>query len=79
MLQTDILREEVKHFISLADPKTVKLVHAMLEADLGQNDWWDELPPAAKQSIDRALAQSDAGKGIPHEEVLKRYSQWFTK
>ena len=32
-----------------------------------------------KLQVDTGLKELDEGKGIPHEEVEKRMSKWFTK
>lgn len=32
-----------------------------------------------KLQVDAGLRELDAGKGIPHEEVEKRMSEWLTK
>lgn len=78
MAETELLREEIKKFINIANPRTVMLVHAMLEADL-DHDWWDDLPIGVQNSIDNALVESKNGQGISHEDVLKNYGQWFTR
>ena len=78
MKEVTSLRNRVKKYIDTADEKTLKIVHAMLEAEQ-EVDWWDELPPRIKQSIDRALEESRQRKGMPHEEVVKKYRKWFTK
>jgi predicted transcriptional regulator len=72
------MRKEVKQYIDAADEKVVKMVHAMLEAQQ-EEDWWDELPLEVRGEIDEALADLDKGKGIPHEEVMKKYKKWFTR
>lgn len=78
MKEVTVLRNRVKKYIDTADEKTLKMLYAMLEAEQ-EADWWDELPLGVQQSIDRALEESRQGKGIPHEEVMKKYSKWFTK
>ncbi len=41
--------------------------------------FWDELDEAAEAAADaEALAQLDAGKGIPHEEVAAWLDTWGT-
>ncbi|WP_323758578.1 hypothetical protein [Roseivirga sp.] len=45
------------------------LVNEMIDAYKKQ-DWWDDLDPNIQASIDRALAQSEEGKGRPHYEVM---------
>jgi predicted transcriptional regulator len=72
------MRKEVKQYIDAADEKVVKMVHAMLEVQQ-EEDWWDELPLEVRGEIDEALADLDKGKGIPHEEVMKKYKKWFTR
>jgi len=72
------IRKEVKKYIDTADDKTVKMIYAMLEVEQ-HDDWWDELPAEVQASVEKALKEADAGKGIPHEEVMKKYSKWFRK
>lgn len=43
------------------------------------NDWWNELPKEVQNSILKAEKELKSGKGIPHEEVMKKYSKWLTK
>ncbi len=72
------MRKEVKKYVDLADDKTVKMLHAMLETEQ-EEDWWDTLPKKVQTEIDMALSELDKGKGIPHETVMKKYSKWFTR
>ena len=72
------LRKKVKAYIDKADTKTLKLVHAMLEAEDDYNDW-ESLPNELKSSITKSIKQASEGKLIPHEEVVKKYKKWFTK
>lgn len=78
MSNTTALRKEVKKYVDKADDRTLKIVHAMLEAEQDY-DSWDELPASLKSSINRGLKQADKGIVIPHEEVIKKYKKWFTK
>jgi hypothetical protein len=72
------MRKKTKKMLDEADDRMVKMVYAMLEADK-EDDWWDDLPKEVQDSIDKALAELDAGKGIPHDVVLKKYKKWFTR
>jgi hypothetical protein len=72
------MRKKVKKYIDEADDHVVKMVYSMLEADR-EDDWWDDLPAAVKKSILKAEKELKEGKGIPHEVVMKKYSQWLTK
>ena len=76
------MREEVKNYIETADEKVVKMVYAMLEVDaeeLQDADWWDNMPDDAKAKLEKSLEEGDRGETIPHEEVKKKYPQWFSK
>lgn len=72
------MRKKVKKYIDEADDHIVKMVYSMLEADR-EDDWWDDLPPIVQKGILKAEKQLKEGKGIPHEVVMKKYSQWLTK
>lgn len=43
------------------------------------NDWWNDLPKEVQNSILKAEKELKSGMGIPHEEVMKKYSKWLTK
>ena len=75
-LQT--IRKEVKKYIDKADEPTLKSVQALLVAN-EKGDWMNELPNDVIDEIDKALNDLDAGKGIPHAEIAKKYPQWFAK
>lgn len=72
------MRKNVKKYIDSADEKTVKMVHALLEVD-ADADWWDTLPDKVKADVEIAMKQADKGEVLSHEEVKKKYPQWFTK
>ncbi len=40
---------------------------------------WDTLPDEIKDSVEKGLAQSKAGKTTPHGEVMKKYKKWLKK
>jgi predicted transcriptional regulator len=63
------IRKRIHEYVDQADDRFLTLVNGMIEADKEQ-DWWDDLHPNLKASIDRALAQSERGEGRPHEEVM---------
>lgn len=72
------LRKEVKKYIDHADEKVVKMVYAMLETD-AEAGWWDEMPDEIKAELEESIAQADRGQTMTHEQVKKKYPQWFTK
>ena len=48
-----------------------------MKKDLSQ-DWWDEMGVEQKNSLEKSIQQLKDGKGISHEDVKKKYPQWFT-
>ena len=40
-----------------------------------KKDWWDEVSEAEKQSIEKGIAQADAGKLNPHSKARKIYGK----
>lgn len=72
-----MMKNKAKEYLDNADEKTVKMVYAMLEVD-AQNDWWDELPKSAKDSIERGLKDVENGKVTSHKEVMKKYKKWLS-
>ena len=72
------MRKDVKKYIDTADPKVVKMMHAMLEVDADAG-WWDEMPDDVKADVEEAIRQADNGETISHAEVKKKYAKWFTR
>ena len=40
-----------------------------------KKDWWDEISETEKQSIEKGIAQADAGKLNPHSKARKIYGK----
>lgn len=78
MNSIEIMRQEVKKYIEVADEKVVQMVHAMLEVD-ADTDWWSSMPDKVREDLDIALGESDRGEVINHEEIQKRYQKWLVK
>ena len=72
------MRNEVKKYIDTADEKVVKMMHAMLEVD-AEADWWDAMPDEVRQEIELSMKQADKGEVLTHEQVKKKYPQWFAR
>ena len=77
MDEVTILKNKAKKYLDNADEKTIRMVVALLEVD-AQNDWWDDLPVPAKDSIQRALQEVENGKVTPHKEVMRKYQEWLS-
>ncbi len=85
MTATQILRKEVKKYIDKADDKSLRIVKAILEIEQEEDEAnmepenFDDLPEELRLSIDLGLKDADEGNVISHEEMKKKYSQWFRK
>jgi predicted transcriptional regulator len=66
---------KVVHRLSPQQKKTMLIVAKTFAEE--KKDWWDDLNEEQLAAIKEAEAELDAGKGIPHEQVLKRYSKWL--
>jgi predicted transcriptional regulator len=73
-----VLRSQVKKFVATASEKELEMVYHLFDA-VKKDDWWDEISKEQKKAIDKGLAQLDRGEGIPHKEVMKKYSKWLKK
>jgi predicted transcriptional regulator len=63
------------HGLNMRQKKTVLNVVKTFAEE--KKDWWDELSAEQLMAIREAEAELDAGKGIPHKEVLKKLSKWL--
>ena len=85
MTTTDVLREEVRQYIDIADDKSLRMVKALLQIELEEDEAnmeeenWDDLPKELKLMIDKGIKEANEGKGTPHEQVMEKYSKWFKK
>ena len=41
--------------------------------------WEEEVPDEIQKSIERGIADADAGRVTPHDEVRKKYQHWLKK
>lgn len=62
--------ELVQLIINTRKPLTLKKVEEVLKRG-NEQDWWDEIGEAERQSIEKGLAEADRGELIAHEEVMK--------
>ncbi len=73
------LKAEKKKLIdwieALDDETTIEKIK--LVKDSTDEDWKAELSAAEIEAIEEGLADIEAGRVIPHEEVRKRYERWL--
>ena len=67
--------ELIQWLSSLSDAKTIeRLISIKHEV---QQDFWDELSEAEKQSIEQGIKDADEGHLVPHAEIRKKYGKWL--
>ncbi len=61
------------------DMKVLEAIRVLLQKNIQDHDFWDQLTDFQKESIEKGLTQIEQGKTIAHEEVMKQYEKWLTK
>ena len=70
--------KEITKYLHLLNSKQKKTVLTVVKTFAEEKkDWWDELSEEQKKQISEAEAELDAGKGISHEQVMKKYKKWL--
>jgi hypothetical protein len=64
--------ELVKRVLEIEDADTLQTIKAAISGI--DHDWWNDLDSAAKQSIERALQQSDKGELYNSNDVFDSIS-----
>lgn len=66
----------IEWITNLADESMIAKIK-LLKDQPTETDWWNEISEAEKASIQRGIADAEAGRLIPHEKVRKKYEQWL--
>ena len=64
---------EGKAFIELLK----KMSFARVLGKEQEYEWWNNISEKERQAIEMGLADIEAGRTIPHSEMMKRYEQWL--
>ena len=74
----DIQAEKLKlieWLSTLTDPSLIEQLKLLKDNFSGRTDWWEALSEDVKKSIDEGLNDVEAGRTIPHSEVMKKYGK----
>ncbi len=72
------LDKEIAQSLTHLNVKQKKTVLTVVKSFMEeQKDWWDEVSHGQQLAIDKALAEMQAGKLTPHDEVMKKYKKWL--
>jgi predicted transcriptional regulator len=64
--------ELIEWLTQLDDADTIEYLKVVKDSK-SDSDWWQELTPAQKQSLERGLKDVDAGRVTPHDDVKSRF------
>ncbi|MCW5912569.1 MAG: hypothetical protein KIT62_15990 [Cyclobacteriaceae bacterium] len=67
----------IEKLVLTEDEFVLKQIKELLEGN--EYQFWDNLNPKLKQSIQRGLEQSTQQQGQPHEEVMQSLRERFRK
>jgi len=42
-----------------------------------KSDWWDQITPDEKESVNRGIDDLQQGKVYPHDQIRKKYEKWL--
>ncbi|MEY3443668.1 MAG: hypothetical protein RLZZ519_1949 [Bacteroidota bacterium] len=75
---SELKHETMKMLAALEDAEILARVRAILSETqpLSGAEWWDSLPAEHQSRITQGIADIEAGRVIPHSEVLRRMEQW---
>ena len=69
--------ELAKHLLNTEDVGIINHIKAVFSVQ--NNNWWETLPDEIKNSVNRALKQSEKGMSVPHQRIKESYSKWLKK
>jgi TRAP-type C4-dicarboxylate transport system substrate-binding protein len=78
MLNSSVLKKQVKKFVENASDKDLKIIYNLFEINR-ENDWWEEISTDQQKAIKQAIDEANSGKVKPHSEVEKKYKKWLKK
>ncbi len=65
--------ELIEWLTKLDDNETLEYLKVVKDSISNNSDWWDDLPEALKQGIERGLKDIENGRTTSHEDVMKKY------
>lgn len=76
MKTTTTLDKEIADCLPRLNTKQKKTVLNVVKTFIDdQQDWWYEISEEQQEVIDKSLAEMNAGKLTPHNEVMKKYTK----
>ena len=68
----------IQKICDIQDNDFIDLIKNIVETPYpSMSDWWNEITPEERESVNRGLDDIDEGKVYPHEQIRKRYEKWL--
>ncbi len=67
--------ELIQWLSTINNPKIIEKLLAIRNDE--QEDWWNDLSELEKESINKGIADADAGKLKDHEQARLIYGKWI--
>jgi hypothetical protein len=67
----------IQRIIAIHDTDLLHLIKKLVSVPgATEQDWWTDISLAEKASINRGLADLNAGKVFSHEQIKNTYAKW---
>lgn len=76
-LNIETLKLELIQWLATIEDTTLLKKISDLLAQEQKKDWWSITPTAEKESVEKGIADADAGKLKPHTEARAIYGKWL--
>jgi hypothetical protein len=68
----------IQRICEIQDNDLIDLIKNIVDIpNSSKSDWWDQITPDEKESINRGLDDLQQGKVIPHDQIRKKYEKWL--
>jgi hypothetical protein len=65
----------IEWLASINDQNLIEKIKLFRDNLTDNTDWWETISQSEKDSIDRGLKDIEAGRVIPHHDVMKKYGK----
>lgn len=68
--------ELIQWLSTIEDLKFLEKISDLISSEK-KKDWWNEISDAEKETIEKGIAQADAGSLNPHSKAREIYGRWL--
>ena len=68
----------IQRICEIQDNDLLDIIKNIIDIPNGtKSDWWDQITPEEKNSINRGLNDLQQGKVHSHDQIRKKYEKWL--